>query len=161
MVPAAPSLFSTTTGTPSACDNGCANTRAAMSLEPPAENPTTSVMGRCGKLSACAHAGDTNAEVVAIRTAAEVRVVLLIDMGLSPWFFIWCGCLGCRCVVPVALSGQRSGVALRRRPEQGPGRISTMSEPGLHPVRARQVQRTSAPVARRSLDWSRSRWRCR
>ena len=47
-MPAAPVLFSTTTGWPSAVCNFSATMRAGMSLGPPAGNPTSSRTGRSG-----------------------------------------------------------------------------------------------------------------
>jgi hypothetical protein len=50
MLPDAPGLFSTTTGWPSARDNGSTTRRAVKSVEPPGAVGTTSVIGRCGYL---------------------------------------------------------------------------------------------------------------
>ena len=56
MLPLAPARLSTTTGCCSASVSFCATTRAMMSVEPPAANPTMKRSGRLGKGAVCAKA---------------------------------------------------------------------------------------------------------
>src|SRR5262245_19867961 len=54
VVPPAPTRFSTTTAWPRISDSGWATMRAAMSVPPPAPNPTIRRIGRVGQSCACA-----------------------------------------------------------------------------------------------------------
>src|SRR5229473_68349 len=66
-LPPAPGRFSTSTGRPSDDESGCAIARAIVSVVPPGEAPTRSLMGRDGYSSALAMSGDASNGPVASR----------------------------------------------------------------------------------------------
>src|SRR5205809_836363 len=73
MLPPAPDLFSTTTGTPSLACSCCWRIRPSRSAEPPAANGTTIVTCRCGHPS-CAVRGDARTKLAANATANDARI---------------------------------------------------------------------------------------
>src|SRR4029077_1994211 len=74
--PPAPPTFSTITGWPSAAPILSAMMRAATSVEPPGGNGTISVIGRDGKLSACAGASATGRSASAIQATLRIRATI-------------------------------------------------------------------------------------
>src|SRR3982751_5171642 len=74
MLPPAPDLFSTTTGTPSFTCRCCCRIRASRSAEPPAANGTTMVTCRAGQASWA-----TTGAV--IRTVPAMQAAKILRMG--------------------------------------------------------------------------------
>src|SRR4051812_40171954 len=71
MLPPAPALLSTTTGTPRLSESFFAMMRAAVSVAPPAANPTMSVIGRVGHV--CAQVSPAANSVAAARRMERAR----------------------------------------------------------------------------------------
>ena len=70
-MPAAPPTFSMTSCCPSASDMPTARMRAAVSVELPAANGTTTVTGRVGQV--CAEAGAVVATAASVQSANNAR----------------------------------------------------------------------------------------
>src|SRR2546423_14527801 len=95
-----PGLFSTMTGAPRLSDSFCPNTRAMMSLPPPAAKPTMRWIGRDGYFegSSWARAGATSAENPRHMARREYRFGIPIELaplaGLKPRnLYMQHGCL--------------------------------------------------------------------
>src|SRR6185436_9261079 len=78
---AAPALFSTRTGWPRLAVMSCAMMRAMTSVGPPAEKPTRSLIGFCGKGCDCAAATRQNDRNAAIETRLILGIMQLIPSG--------------------------------------------------------------------------------
>src|SRR5262249_1500667 len=81
MVPAAPAVFSTTTGCPKVGRMPCAMIRPSVSVEPPGASGTTMGMGRDGYSSAQATG---IASAAAKQTAAAAVEACISLIGVSP-----------------------------------------------------------------------------
>jgi len=73
-----------------------ADARAIMSLAPPAENPTTSVIGRSGYVEPCACAGPAaRARAASCMQAHAALLIFRMDMNVSAaecpagWLVLW------------------------------------------------------------------------
>src|SRR4051795_10673246 len=139
MAPAAPGLFTTTTGTGMMPLAAYESWRAIWSAEPPGAKPTRMVIGWAGAHSCCAHAG---AAAAAIRPRVACRRVMpaRCEVMLSP-------CWSRASVGPAAAAVQY----IRRRPlmpSRHHGRGDLLGHLAKGPDRRRLV---SAPPGQRDV----------
>src|ERR1700761_6418199 len=76
IVPPAPGLLSTTTGTPSASDRDCMANRPVESVPPPGGRATMQRIGRLGQVSARTMAGAARAIVAPVSIARRVYLYM-------------------------------------------------------------------------------------